>query len=553
MCDNAAVGEEVKAIPKRWWWTKRLGVALGLVLIGMIAARTWWGHHADSVLQAELDKIAARGEPIRWADLAPEPVPEGRNAAGVYEEAIEACPLLSPPPQLKLEKLTFRPHEPLPMVSQETRRSPRMTDLLSMLSDLLAYPDFRRRHAIDVREMLDVSGESLRLCRQARGLEHCDWKVDHIAPARDARMPPLIRLRSLAKILCLAAVAAHEAGDDAAAVGYVRDAVALSRCVGGGSSLIAHLARLDVDALACSTVERIAPDLAAGDEPTAARREQVLALIAELGDGTEVGGSLLRAFLAERSMGYDTCERLRRLEFHQLGLSKPAKVTMGGRLTFWFVWGPVWKLDEARALRHMTAYVEAAKETTYPAAKREHPPEHRFPESRVRGATRILSSLFSPRLDRVSLRHFRVVATRRMTAVALAIRLYQLDRAGRRPEKLADLAPTYLPAVPTDPFAEDGRALAYLPDAERPLLYSVHDDGNDEGGSFARGETGAVDPEVSVDLVFFLNGNRPIGESDWQELSEREETRTRPAASPATRTSTRASARPPASPRSPRP
>jgi hypothetical protein len=72
---------------------------------------------------------------------------------------------------------------------------------------------------------------------------------------------------------------------------------------------------------------------------------------------------------------------------------------------------------------------------------------------------------------------YRSLADRRATAVSLAVRLYRLDHA-RWPQRLDELVPQYLPALPADPFHDDGRPLGYviakgvLPDGgDRPLVY----------------------------------------------------------------------------------
>ena len=72
---------------------------------------------------------------------------------------------------------------------------------------------------------------------------------------------------------------------------------------------------------------------------------------------------------------------------------------------------------------------------------------------------------------------FRVRAERRTAALLLALRLYRLDHP-RWPTALAELVPTYLPAVPLDPVAGNGRPIGYLVVAhaqptggDRVLLY----------------------------------------------------------------------------------
>ena len=56
--------------------------------------------------------------------------------------------------------------------------------------------------------------------------------------------------------------------------------------------------------------------------------------------------------------------------------------------------------------------------------------------------------------------HYQYLDERRQTAIALAVRLYELDH-GWRPEKLADLVPDYLPEVPIAPLLEDHQRYTY--------------------------------------------------------------------------------------------
>jgi hypothetical protein len=68
---------------------------------------------------------------------------------------------------------------------------------------------------------------------------------------------------------------------------------------------------------------------------------------------------------------------------------------------------------------------------------------------------------------------YRALAERRMAATALAIRLYELDN-GTRPEKLTELVPDYLPALPRDPFSAEGNTFRYASDRTR--LFSAGPD-----------------------------------------------------------------------------
>ena len=69
-----------------------------------------------------------------------------------------------------------------------------------------------------------------------------------------------------------------------------------------------------------------------------------------------------------------------------------------------------------------------------------------------------ISAILGPSHKRSAQLHLRSLAVRRMAAIALAIRLYQLEH-GRRPKTLDELVPAYLDAVPLDPFAPDNRTV----------------------------------------------------------------------------------------------
>jgi hypothetical protein len=108
-----------------------------------------------------------------------------------------------------------------------------------------------------------------------------------------------------------------------------------------------------------------------------------------------------------------------------------------------------------------------------------------------------------------------LLSERRAAALALAIRLYQLDRRGERPTSLAELVPAYLAAVPADPFAAGGQPFRYTQHAVdregiTPAIYSVAEDGKDDGGDGMTVRAGANPRNAGVrgvtkDAVFRLD------------------------------------------------
>lgn len=59
-------------------------------------------------------------------------------------------------------------------------------------------------------------------------------------------------------------------------------------------------------------------------------------------------------------------------------------------------------------------------------------------------------------------------------------------KAGRFPESLDQLVPNYLGEVATDPF--DGRPLRFTRTTDGVVIYSVGENGVDDGGSVVPGE-----------------------------------------------------------------
>jgi hypothetical protein len=76
-------------------------------------------------------------------------------------------------------------------------------------------------------------------------------------------------------------------------------------------------------------------------------------------------------------------------------------------------------------------------------------------------------------------RLYRHEAKLRLLICGLALRSYCVEK-GQPPEKLADLVPDHLTAVPEDPYS--GKPLVYRREADKYVLYTVGPDGQDDGG-----------------------------------------------------------------------
>lgn len=143
---------------------------------------------------------------------------------------------------------------------------------------------------------------------------------------------------------------------------------------------------------------------------------------------------------------------------------------------------PMYKLDHVRAADLMGEVARAAEADNWPTASAKMPAVWTVRGSSLYHITRILSYISVPSMgDRIKT-NYELAVERRAAAIALAIRLYRFDHASQYPPKLEDLVPDYLPSIPRDAMASDGRPLGYRPNATPPVVYSVGSNGKDDGG-----------------------------------------------------------------------
>jgi hypothetical protein len=388
-------------------------------------------------------------------------------------------------------------------------------NLIELVSDVAGEPEpFAKRRA-DVRRAIEATAEIRSLVRSARTMPGTDWGIRMQSPAMNvvnALIPNYAPQRQLCKLLRTAATHYHQERNDREAVESIRDMVAQARHIDTQPFLIAHLVALAMDGLAEGAVEEMASNLRVTDKPAAgdgalpATRSQVEALIHALIDDREYSQRFVRALLGDRAFDLDTAESLAdgrsRFTFIAGGVGTPGPLESA----LVFIFRPMILLDTVRMMRYTTTWARAANEACWPSMRARGAPDPRV-TSGVKRVTHVMSSMLVSSLDKGGVQHFRALVYLRMAGVALAIRLYDIDH-GRRPATLDELVPRYLPAVPQDPFASDGRKIGYNSKARRPVLYSVGDNGVDEKGEYGVADDGTGDWRAK-DLPFFLNGDRP--------------------------------------------
>ncbi|MDY7011451.1 MAG: hypothetical protein SVV80_11985 [Planctomycetota bacterium] len=460
--------------------------ALGSLPFVLIGWWLWSNEAGNRAIQAQIDRYRAAGQPVYPADFDPPPTPDENNAALALKEAAAA---------LDLEDTVF--------------------DFSADGCD----PRKISKHHDEFNRITKTNSEVLALIRQARSMTGADWGMRMRSPVIAVLIPSLGDRKDLIRFLFLTAIYYHQIGNDAEAIEILRDALASAKALRKMRLLISLMVTVAEDALVCSTIEDITVDLkvlpsgsVTSASSQAVGRKQVRALIAELLDEKELCKSAQWSFYAERAFVFDTAMLC-------LDGKQSLSLASGGVASTWEkvkvnALKPVLKEDAIRMLRYMTVQAEAAGQTNWPAVK-EKMPEDPQVQGLLKRLTHMFSNTLAPTLGRAMEMDFRSRAMRRMAAVALAIRLYEIDN-GRRPEKLTDLVPKYIPAIPDDPFDTPGRPLRYLPGVQRPILFSIGGNGKDQGGQYAENPDEPPDYD-DYDIPFFLNGDRPRYEEESDE------------------------------------
>jgi hypothetical protein len=442
--------EPTTAYPPRFCWLKRVS---SLVLIAMLALgglRWWWGRVAEARLREAVAAARARREPILPEDFPTPNVPEARNAAITLQRASGAL----------VQDTNWNSVE-----SQWRSGPPTPQEMLW------------------VEVVAEYNRLPLQLVRLARSQPQADWGIRVPSSPRLMHFPRLSGQSSLLLLEQWVALVDHSRGNDAEALEHVLDLLGQADAMGQASSFyLFHLFSLTSQARAIYVLNLITPDLritADGETPSphdgAASRSQVRQVIARLLDERELRQGAIGMFDGIRLVALDLAEALARGE----DSSSPARTAPAAGA--WLV-RPMFELDASRLTTKFSLMRSAAGQANWPAAAAIYP-QVPFSRSKLDNYVHGVSSDFGYQRLREMMMHFPVMTDRRAAAIALAVRLYRVDHDGQLPAHLTDLVPDYLPAVPIDPMAADGRPFGYHPAAHPPVIYSVGRDGIDDGGT----------------------------------------------------------------------
>jgi hypothetical protein len=463
-----ADGPEDWRPPRRRRWGLRLALLGLLLLVGLAVGYRFWVRSVRARLDATLAQLRREGEPVYPQDLIRPDVPADDNA--VFD--LRAASML-----IDTTGAAWKNYQAV------TLDSPSADEAVRIVAKVLEPAESRK---------------ALALARVARGKRSADWQMRMRTPMVSTLLPDLNLQRNMSELCRAAATKARSRKDHGAAIEYARDMLGVSRAMQSYPALVSHMTAIGISESAAEQVEqslpglRVArPDPAAGTgsfEPgeKPATPEQVRALIADLLDESDYQRGFIQALRDERAMELDTALAIveGKLDFAAVFAGSAAG---GGSLGPAMLLPKPLILTDARILvDYNTAVIKALQASPDVPAYRLNAPADPFgPTSGQPLRGHAVARLLLPAYERAITNHFRVLAERRMAAAGVAVKWYQADHDGKPPATLEELAPKYLPAAPADPFSPGGKPLRYVAGAGQLIVYSVGENGIDDGGSDA--------------------------------------------------------------------
>jgi hypothetical protein len=414
---EAGTSTDTRVLPPRFWWLKRIAVAMVLLAGVLVGLRYLALAMAQRRLVMEISAIKDRGEPLWPEDFVDQPV-AAKDDAG---------------PDLVAAGQTFavpRQH----LLAWNNINTPRYT--------------YRPQDAATLEAILSANQQALAKVRSARGKRVVNWELALKMPAKSIPYPKLWELRQVYEALEIAAKKAIAEGRHGEAVEYLHDCLTLSRSLETQPVLVAHLVGDGMQGRVAHAAMMIAVDLQVGVKEGSASEAQVMALIAELLDDRETDRSGRRwVWQGERMLNMQFIEVLAsedEVKRATMGLHR------GSRFVDWWM-RPAGVADALGILERCNACVRAAGAKDLPEAMKI------VNEWENRSTLNFQVSKISPLQGNLE-SQFQAVYYRRQAAVALAARMFLL-KYRRDPRDVFELAPEFLPEAPLDCLRGNGTTM----------------------------------------------------------------------------------------------
>ncbi|MBN2132293.1 MAG: hypothetical protein JW741_22520 [Sedimentisphaerales bacterium] len=334
-----------------------------------------------------------------------------------------------------------------------------------------------------IGEILQNNEAALKLLREGAAIPHCRYPVD-FTQGYACQLPHIEHFRGAGRLLCLEALWRAQQGQLEEATDAALTSLAVADSLKAEPVLISQLVRRACWAQTLSTLEFLL-------NQTAFEREQLTQLDRALAADHDPN-AMARALAAERCFGHAAFSRPT-----EAGLSgssgAPMRVLVAGQRAI-----GLHDASWAIFLDLMDEYIRAVQ---LPPWQRQGAAE--FIEAKLQAVSRIhiMVHLLLPACGRVIQLDTESWARNRTARVAVALERHRLA-TGDLPEKLSDLVPAYLPAIPQDPF--DGKPLRYKQLDAGFVVYSIGPDRQDDGGTERPARRKSREPESKYDVTFII-------------------------------------------------
>jgi hypothetical protein len=444
------------------WWSALLGgpiLLLGLAWFGL----EWYQEREYRAAIAEADRLDAGW---RLADLeaARAEVPDQENAA----IQVLAARRLIPPgwfPSVASTKPFFE------------------EDLDRPLPNELLDADLSQR----VRKELSKASTAIAAARKVADMPRGRYAVRYSPDAIGTLVDHIQYAREIATLLQLDAFQRIQEGDIDGSLISCRAIINSGRSIGDEPIAISQIVRLTCRRFAVRSLERA---LAQGSAS-----ESALTKVQELLENEAEQPLLLIAARAERGAVHQFLEVVEAKQLDRVGYGLRSR-TGSNQVDDLLDRGKA-RSAHAPYLRYLNECVEIAKLPAEEQVGRLHHFDKQPPDNVPQLLEALSRSNDGNDFKKLATRFHYGLAFLRCAIIAVSVELYRLANQ-RWPDKLDDLTPQYLSKVPLDPF--DGQPLRYRRLKDGVIIYSVGEDGKDEGGERVRIRAGEPDRNVGFQL-----------------------------------------------------
>jgi hypothetical protein len=315
-----------------------------------------------------------------------------------------------------------------------------------------------------IAQHLEANKKAFELLHEAAGIEECRYPVD-MTDGHAVLLPHLDKTNHIARLLRLEALHHAQRGEGEQAADSMAALLGLGRSLANEPILISYLVEHACDTRAVKSLEETLSIIALPEgqivEPAAALEQ------------AENAEAMRRAFVGEACSMHGAFQKAA----GELGAYRGVP-GIPRPLTVLYSTTGLLDLDDAACLKIMRDVIEASEK---PLIERLQAMRSIDVEKRVENLPSycILTKTLMPESEHAGEEDARHAAQLRAARTALAVERYRRTR-GPLPQKLDDLVPEFMDAIPIDPF--DGKPMRYNKLERGYVVYCIGPDGDDDGG-----------------------------------------------------------------------